>query len=61
MSCLPPVADLRPVEWLCHDSSPLNAPLPGPIPCQGETDAIANDNAQRCRRSGVAIDPMFLN
>ena len=38
------------------------AVLPGPIPCQGDIAAeIANDNAPRCRRSGVAIDPMFLN
>lgn len=61
MSCQPPIADPRHVEWLCTDGGLPAAPLPGPIPCLGEADDIANDNAQRCRRSGVAIDPMFLN
>jgi hypothetical protein len=65
MPC-PPVTDQLRAEWMngrCGNDSGL--PLPGPIPyladgpCPG--DDIANDNTQRCRRSGVAIDPMFLN
>ncbi len=54
-------ADPLHAEWMtsrCDDSGP---PLPGPIPCRGESDEIANDNAQLCRRSGIVIDPMFLN
>ena len=49
-------------KWIAADENGLpTTPLPGPIPCPSEGDEIANDNAQRCRRSGVAIDPMFLN
>lgn len=56
---LPPIADQVRTNWTNGRDSSL--PLPGPIPCLDEADNIANDNAQRCRRSGVAIDPMFLN
>lgn len=64
----PPVADQRPVanqlcaEWTNGRYGDSSLPLPGPIPgLEDVADEIANDNAQRCRRSGVAIDPMFLN
>jgi hypothetical protein len=49
-------------KWIAAGENGLpTVSLPAPIPCQGKCDEIANDNAQRCRRSGVAIDPMFLN
>ncbi|PJI43564.1 hypothetical protein [Ferrovibrio sp.] len=50
-------------KWIAAGGGGLPAaPLSGPIPCRGDVaHAIANDNAQRCRRSGVAIDPMFLD
>jgi hypothetical protein len=59
---LRPVTDQLRAEHMnarCGNHSGL--PLPRPIPCPGEPDDIANDNTPRCRRSGVAIDPMFLN
>ena len=57
-----PIAKPARAEWPRNDDGLPAAPLPGPIPCLGEAaNEIANDNAQRCRRSGVAIDPMFLN
>ncbi|QDO99505.1 hypothetical protein FNB15_20525 [Ferrovibrio terrae] len=58
----PPVTDRLRAEHMngcCDNHSDLS--LPRPISCLGEPDDIANDNTQRCRRSGVAIDPMFLN
>ncbi len=62
MTIQSPIEKPTRTQWIAAGESDLPAyPLPGPIPCSGECDDIANDNALRCRRSGVAIDPMFLN
>lgn len=58
---LPPVADETHIKWMNGRCSDTSLPMPAPSTSSGEADDIANDNAQRCRRSGVAIDPMFLN
>ncbi len=61
MSCPPPVADPHPSIWRHTDGGLPVTLLPCSVPCPRKSDDIANDNTQLCRRSGIAIDPMFLS